>query len=116
MTSWMYERANPMKPKVFFSSLKKDARHLKEGRHTTFRGFILRISGYCYSLSISKGEGHYLKSIIRLQLWRNSHLGPEKNVEEAVDSNQVGDDKVFQEEGNHIIRTGEWSWVEARHG
>ena len=40
-----------------------------------FRGLILRISGYCYSLSVSKGEGHYLKSISKFQLCRNSHWG-----------------------------------------
>lgn len=40
-----------------------------------FRGLILRISDYCYSLSVSKGEGHYLKSISRFQLCRNSQWG-----------------------------------------
>lgn len=40
-----------------------------------FRGLILRISDYCYSLFVSKGERHYLKSISRFQLCRNSHWG-----------------------------------------
>lgn len=72
-----------------------------------FREFILRLY-YCYSFSISKGEEHYLKSVSRFQLRRNSHLGPEKNVEEAVEPNNVGDIEVKnQEEGSHLIRTGE---------
>lgn len=73
-----------------------------------FRGFILRISDYCYSFSVSKGEGHYLKSISRFQLCRNSHLGPKKSVEEAVEPNHIGDVEVKnQEEGSHGIRAGE---------
>lgn len=73
-----------------------------------FRGLILRISDYCYSLSVSKGEGHYLKSISRFQLCRNSQWGLKRMLENAVEPNHVGDIEVKnQEEESHIIRAGE---------
>lgn len=82
-----------------------------------FRDSILSISDFYCSFSISKGEGHYLKSIRRFQLWRNSHLGPRKDAVEAVEPNHVGDIELKnQEEGSHIIWAGEWSWVGAQRG
>lgn len=65
--------------------------YLKEGRYKMFGYFILRISDDCYPLSISKGEGHYLESIGRLQLWRNSLLRLGNGTGEGIGPNHTGD-------------------------